>query len=44
MSKGNNRRGNRENKKPKKTIEKAPVTADFNKGKGMPVIGQKKAK
>lgn len=44
MSKGNKRRGNRESKKPKKIVEKAPVTADFNKGRGMPVLGQKKVK
>jgi hypothetical protein len=44
MSKGNKRRGNRETKKPKKTVEKAPATADFNKSKGMPLLGQKKVK
>lgn len=44
MSKGDKRRGNREAKKPKKIREKVPSTADFNKGKGAPVLGEKKAK
>ncbi len=44
MSKGDKRRGNREAKKPKKVKEKISATADFNKGKGTPVLGVKKAK
>lgn len=44
MSKGDKRRGNREAKKPKKTKEKAVATADFNKGKATPILGEKKSK
>ncbi len=44
MSKGDKRRGNRETKKPKKVKEKVLVTADFNKGKKVPILGEKKAK
>jgi hypothetical protein len=44
MSKGNNRRGNREAKKPKKIIEKAPVTAGVSQGRELPILGQKKGK
>lgn len=44
MSKGNKRRGNREDKKPKKIKEKVLATADFNKGKRVPVLGGKKIK
>ena len=44
MSKGDKRRGNREAKKPKKVKEKVVATADFNKGKASPVLGEKKAK
>lgn len=44
MSKGEKRRGNREMKKPKRVKEKTPATADFNKGKGTPVLGEKKTK
>jgi hypothetical protein len=44
MSKGEKRRGNREAKKPKKVKEKVVATADFNKGKGAPMLGEKKAK
>lgn len=33
MAKGDNQRGNKEVKKPKKEKEKVAVTADFNKGK-----------
>lgn len=44
MSKGDKTRGNRETKKPKKVKEKVLATADFNKGKRVPVLGEKKAK
>ncbi len=44
MSKGDKRRGNRETKKPKKLKEKVLATADFNKGRRVPVLGEKKAK
>lgn len=44
MSKGDKKRGNREAKKPKKVKEKIPATADFNRGKGAPLLGEKKAK
>ncbi|WP_289035992.1 hypothetical protein [uncultured Roseibium sp.] len=44
MSKGDKTRGNREAKKPKKVKVKALATADFNKGKRVPVLGEKKAK
>jgi hypothetical protein len=44
MSKGDKKRGNREAKKPKKVKEKTPATADFNRGKGTPLLGEKKAK
>ncbi len=44
MSKGNNRRGNRETKKPKKLKEKLLATADFNNGRRATAIGDKKAK
>lgn len=44
MSKGDKRRGNREQKKPKKVKEKVAATADFSKGKTLPLLGEKKAK
>ena len=44
MSKGDKNRSNREVKKPKKTKEKAPAIADFNKGKSGPLLGAKKTK
>lgn len=42
MSKGDRKRGNREEKKPKKTKEKVVATADFAKGKTPLNIGEKK--
>lgn len=44
MSKGDRKRGNKEAKKPKKVKEKVAATADFNKGKNLPILGTKKAK
>lgn len=44
MSKGNNRRGNREARKPKKIIEKVPATAGVSKGRELPVLRQKNGK
>ncbi|PKP85637.1 MAG: hypothetical protein CVT80_01450 [Alphaproteobacteria bacterium HGW-Alphaproteobacteria-2] len=42
MSKGDNRRGNREVKKPKKVKDKVVATADFARGKTPVNIGEKK--
>jgi hypothetical protein len=44
MSKGNNRRGNREAKKPKKAKEKVVATTDFPKSETPIRIGNKKVK
>jgi hypothetical protein len=44
MSKGNNRRGNREAKKPKKAKEKVVATTDFPKSETPIKIGNKKVK
>lgn len=42
MSKGNNRKGNKESKKPKQEKEKVLATADSNAGKsGITVAGKK---
>lgn len=44
MSKGNNKKGNREAKKPKQEKPKVFATANSNTGKSTPVIGGKKLK
>lgn len=44
MSKGNNKRGNREAKKPKQEKPKVHATANSNLGKSAPVIAGKKIK
>jgi hypothetical protein len=44
MSKGNNRRSNKEAKKPKQTKPKVLATADSNAGKSPVVISGKKIK
>lgn len=44
MSKGNNKRGNKEAKKPKKEKPKVSATSDSNAGKGTLNVGGKKVK
>lgn len=44
MSKGNNRKGNKEAKKPKQEKQKIPVTANFQSGKENLVVAGKKVK
>ena len=44
MSKGNNRRGNKESKKPKQDKPKAPATATSLAGKSPLVVAGKKVK
>ncbi len=44
MSKGDNRRGNREQKKPKKTVTKVLATADSTKASAAGKIGIQKKK
>ena len=44
MSKGNNKRGNKEAKKPKKDKVKVSATADSNAGKPAMVVAGKKVK
>lgn len=44
MSKGDKKRSNKEAKKPKKVREKVVATADFNKGRTSPILGENKAK
>tara|TARA_R110002096_G_scaffold13853_1_gene48747 strand:+ start:2113 stop:2247 length:135 start_codon:yes stop_codon:yes gene_type:complete len=44
MSKGENRRGNKETKKPKKEKPKVLATANSNAGKGPVTLGAKKSK
>lgn len=44
MAKGNNKRGNKEAKKPKKEKEKVLATANSFAGKPLASIGGKKAK
>ncbi|WP_323037865.1 hypothetical protein [Pararhodobacter sp.] len=41
MGKGDNKRGNKEIKKPKKEIAKTPATANFNAGKETTIGGKK---
>lgn len=40
MGKGDNKRGNREIKKPKKDVKKVPATANFNAGKETKIGGK----
>ena len=44
MSKGDNKRGNKEAKKPKKIKEKVLATANSNAGKLLNIAGSKKSK
>jgi len=44
MSKGNNKRGNREAKKPKQVKPKASASSDSNAGKARIIVGGKKVK
>lgn len=44
MSKGDNKRGNKEAKKPKKIKEKVLATANSNAGKPLNIAGSKKSK
>jgi len=44
MGKGDNKRGNREAKKPKQVKPKTLATANSNAGKGPPVAAGKKGK
>ena len=44
MSKGNNRRGNKEAKKPKQEKPKASATSDFKTGQSSIVMAGKKVK
>lgn len=44
MSKGNNRRGNKETKKPKQAKPKVLATSDLNAGKSPIVVAGKKIK
>jgi len=41
MGKGDNKRGNKETKKPKKEIKKVPATANSNAGKDLTIGGKK---
>lgn len=44
MAKGNNKRGNKEAKKPKQEKVKIAATANFNAGSSLNAVARKKAK